>query len=164
MNHFIFALIAIELMGVAWIDLRTKKISNFWSLLNIAAAAGLYLFLPQLYPFSWEIIFFPVGFIVIGFCFFLMGIMGAGDSKFLASLFLMIPVEYHLPFFEKLLLTTMVVGGLRLGFKLFKEFRKIKAYLWSQYWQGLKDTIRSRMSYAPVIFLAWLVLGMELWT
>lgn len=163
MNTIIFALILIQLLIVALIDFKTKKISNYWVVGNILLTVVCYIAFPYLYPFTWELFLFPVGFVVVGFILFLMGIMGAGDSKYLAALFGIIPVEFHLPFFEKLLLSTILIGSILLAYKTVINLKLIRAYLWSQYWQGLKDIIKSKFSYAPVILLAWLLLGVQEW-
>lgn len=160
---FVFSLVLMELLVVAWIDFKTHKISNNWSLLNISLAVVLYFTLGTLYPLNWEVLFFPLGFIVIGFILYLMNIMGAGDSKFLASLFLLIPLEYHLLFFEKLVLSTIITGVFLLTYRIIRNSGKLKAYLISQYWEGVKVTLKSRFSYAPVIFMAWLILGLNIW-
>ena len=89
--------------------------------------------------------------------------MGAGDSKFLASLFLLVPLEQHAGMFEKVLYSTLVVGFFMLSFKIAKDFKNIKAYALSMYWQGFKDSIRSNFSFAPVVLLAWILLGVEQW-
>ena len=163
MIPIIFGIILAELLCVAGIDLKTQKISNKWALLNIVLSIAFHVIFSSLYPFSWEIFLFPVGFIVIGFFLFLLNIMGAGDSKYLASLFLIIPAEFHLLFFEKLLLATIFIGAVLLTFKVLKNFSQVKAYFISRYWAGIKQLIKSRFSYAPVILIAWLLLGGELW-
>jgi prepilin peptidase CpaA len=101
---------------------------------------------------------------VIGFILFLFGVMGAGDSKFLASLFLIIPLEYHFPFFEKLILVTTVTGSSLLIFKAVKNRREMGFFILTKYWEGLKQLVRSRFSYAPVIVVAWILLGFHIWT
>lgn len=158
-----FAVGLVQLLIVSWIDFKTKKISNLWPLLNIGLSVVFHFTMTNLYPLTWELALFPLGLVLIGFFLFLFQIMGAGDSKYLASLFLITPVEYHLSLFSKLVLATILVGSILLVFHLFKHGRKIKAYLIGQYWEGLKETIKSRFSYAPVILLAWLLLGFELW-
>lgn len=160
----LFSLILIELSIVGWIDLKTKKISNRWALLNGLSSVALHFGLRSHYPLTWEIIIFPVGFIVIGFILFLFGVMGAGDSKFLASLFLIIPLEYHFPFFEKLILVTIVTGASLLIFKAVKSRREMGFFILTKYWEGLKQLVRSRFSYAPVIVVAWILLGFHIWT
>jgi prepilin peptidase CpaA len=163
MNPYVYFLIALQLLTVSLIDLKTKLISNYWHLVNIVISVGLYIFLSQEYELKWELFLLPAGFVLIGFLLFLMGIMGAGDSKYLASLSLLIPAEYHIPFFERLLWATMAVGALLVSFRVLRDFKKISAYIWSRYWQALRDLIKSEFSYAPVIFLAWLLLGVEIW-
>jgi prepilin peptidase CpaA len=106
---------------------------------------------------------FPLGFIVGGFVLFILGIMGAGDSKFLASLFLLIPLEQHALMFEKVIYTTLLVGFVLLAIKIARDFKIIKAYALSAYWNGLKASIKSSFSFAPVVFIAWILLGVELW-
>jgi len=160
---FVYCLILFELFTVAWIDFRTEKISNKWILVNLIGSVILHLTLGSYYLLSWEIIIFPLGFILFGFLLFLINVMGAGDSKFLASLFLLIPLALHTLFFEKLVLATLVTGLILFLYRIAKNGSKLKAFLHSHHWQGVKETLQSRFSYAPVILLAWLVLGAELW-
>lgn len=163
MSNWVFGLIFIELLVVSWIDIKTKKISNWWFPFNLVLAIVLHFVLPESYPWELATLIFPVGWIVGGFVFFLLGLMGAGDSKYIASLFLIIPVEQHANMFERIIYSTIIVGLVFLSLKIAKDFQKIKAYALSTYWQGFKESIRSHFSYAPVILLAWLLLGVELW-
>ena len=150
-------------MIVAWIDFKTEKISNKWILANLGMSVLLHIFFRSQYPLSWEVLLFPVGFIVIGFLLFLLNIMGAGDSKFLASLFRIIPLEYHLLFFTKLVISTLVVGAILLVLRFFTNGEKLKAYFINHHWAGIRGTLKSRFSYAPVIFLAWMILWVDIW-
>ncbi|MFP5386467.1 MAG: prepilin peptidase [Bacteriovoracia bacterium] len=159
----VFALIMVELLVVGWIDLKTCKISNRWVVANFLISIGLHMAFRDVYPLTWETLIFPLGFIAIGFILYLLNIMGAGDSKFLASLFLIIPLQYHLMFFEKLVLSTVAVGATMLMFRIMRNARTLKAYYLSRYWAGIKDTLRSRFSYAPVICVAWMLMGFILW-
>lgn len=159
----VFALILVQLLIVGWIDYKTEKISNKWIAVNIAVSVVLHLFVRSLYPLSWEVIIFPVGFIVVGFLLFLMNIMGAGDSKYLASLFLIVPLEYQIIFFEKLVLSTVFTGSILLLYKIITQRQKLKAFFISRYWGGIKETIQSRFSYAPVVTVAWILLGFNIW-
>ena len=163
MNMIVFGLVLAELLAVAWIDLQTKKISNYWPLINLVVAVLLYIFMRDVYVLDWEVLIFPIGFIIIGFFLFLAHVMGAGDSKYIASLFLLVPTEYHFIFFEKLLSVTIVVGAVFLCFKIVRNFHQFRAYFLSRYWGGIKDLIKSRFSYAPVILIAWILLGVGQW-
>jgi prepilin peptidase CpaA len=159
----IFALVTLELLIVGWIDLKTEKISNKWVLANVLLAVIFHMAFPSIYPFTWEVFLFPLGMIGVGFILYLLNIMGAGDSKFLASLFLIIPTELHLLFFEKLVLSTIVTGTCLLFFRIIKQGSTLRAYLISRHYAGIKQTLRSRFSYAPVITVAWILLGLGLW-
>lgn len=148
---------------MGWIDLKTEKISNKWVMLNIVLSVVLHLAFMEYYPFSLELFLFPSGFIGIGFILYLMNVMGAGDSKFLASLFLIIPLEFHLMFFEKLVFSTVATGAILLTFRIIKNSSTLKTYYISRYWPGIKETLKSRFSYAPVICVAWILLGINIW-
>lgn len=163
MSTWIYSLILLELALVAWIDIKIKKISNLWFVANVILGAAFHFIYPLDYPWEWATLIFPIGWIVVGFLLFLVGIMGAGDSKFLASLFVIIPLEHQSIMFEKIIYSTLAVGVVLLAIKIIKDFQKIKAYAFTAYWAGLKESIRSRFSYAPVVFLAWILVGVQLW-
>lgn len=162
-SKMIYIFILVELVVVGIIDIRSKKISNIWSIFHIALAVVFYFSFDYLFPFSWEIFIFPGIFLLGGFFLFLIEIMGAGDSKYLATFFLLIPIEYQLLFFEKLILSTIIIGLLFFCIKVFRTRKIISAYLINGYWMGIKNIIKSRFSFAPVIFLAWIFLGLEVW-
>jgi Flp pilus assembly protein protease CpaA len=107
---------------------------------------------------------FPAGFIGLGFLLYLLNIMGAGDSKFLAGLFLIVPQKFHAIYFEKIVITTIISGFFLLFLKLIHNRFILRAYLLSGYWIGIFDLVKSRFSYAPVIATAWVLLGVDLWT
>lgn len=161
MNPYLFGFLLLELLIVSFVDLRIKKISNLWSIGNVllflilCLAGGRW---PDLSHFL-----FPLGMIAAGFVLFLLHIMGAGDSKYLASLFLLIPTENQLLFFERLLLVTIFVGTILVLLKFTKKAAKIRAYLLTFYFRGLQQEIHSRFSYAPVILVSWILLGASLW-
>lgn len=157
----VYALILLQVAVVAWIDFKREIISNYWIVTNGLIAVTLPFLLPSLYPLTWEILLFPLGFLIFGFVLFLLNIMGAGDSKYLASLFLLIPLEHQLIFFEKLVISTISTGAILLVIRIFREGRTIKAYLLSSYWGGIKQILRSRFSYAPVILIAWILFGLS---
>ena len=163
MIPWIYFLILVELIIVSWIDIKIKKISNHWFLFNLLLSLCLHFFYPINYPWQWATLIYPVGWILVGFVLFVLGIMGAGDSKYLASLFLVIPLVHQYQMLEKILYSTLVVGLVFLAIKITKDFNRIKAYALSSYWQGLKESIRSRFSFAPVILLAWILFGVEKW-
>lgn len=160
---WIYFFILIELAVVSWIDVRTKKISNLWFIFNLLLAVVFHYFYQESYPWQLTTLFFPVIWLLAGFGLYWLEIMGAGDSKYLSSLFFIIPLEHQGLMFEKIIYSTCVVGFVMLSIKFLKDFQKIKAYAFSTYWKGVKESIRSSFSYAPVIFLAWILFGIGQW-
>lgn len=158
---YLYTLVALQLLVVSLIDLKTKKISNYWLLVNFVIAIAAYV--GGLHPFEWKILLYPVGAVVVGFALFLVNIMGAGDSKYLASLFLVLPYRLHQSYLENVLISTILVGAILLMTKLLTRFSRIKGYALSLHVKGVLSEIRSHFSYAPVLFLAWLLLGKSLW-
>lgn len=159
--NVLFYLITFELLIVSVIDFKIKKISNYWTLVNLLLSIVFYAI--GTFPFEFNALVFPIGTIVVGFFLFLVHIMGAGDSKYLASLFLLLPWALQLKFFENVLLSTILVGGILLISKIIMSFKKLKGYALSFYLKGILLEIRSHFSYAPVLLLAWLLLGRDLW-
>jgi Flp pilus assembly protein protease CpaA len=162
MSPWIYSLILLELAIISFIDIRTKKISNFWSIGQLVAAVLLYISFDT-YQWSWTVLVYPLIWFVIGFGLFILGIMGAGDSKLIASLYFLIPLTLHHVMLEKILISTIVVGFMNFFIKIIKDFRTIKAYALSAYWQGFWVKMKSSFSFAPVVMLAWVLLGVQLW-
>ena len=162
MSFWIYSFILIELAIISLIDIKIKKISNMWSLGHLVVALLLYIF-SESYFWSWPVLIYPLLWFLLGFALFLLRIMGAGDSKLLASLYLLIPLSLHHLMLEKLVISTLVVGFMNLTLKFAKDFRAIKAYALSGHWQGLLEKLKSRFSFAPVILIAWVLMGVQLW-
>ncbi|MFA5584816.1 MAG: prepilin peptidase [Bacteriovoracaceae bacterium] len=158
---YLFILITLELLIVSFIDIKSKKISNYWILVNLIIALGFYI--AGIHSFEWKVLIYPLGSIILGFVLFLLHIMGAGDSKYLASLFLVLPYSFHQIFLENVLISTILVGGILLTVKVLTRFRNIKGYALSFHIKGVLSEIRSHFSYAPVLLLAWLLLGRNIW-
>jgi prepilin peptidase CpaA len=161
MNPYLYVILLLELLAVSFIDMRVKKISNLWSIAHILIFVGMSIYsgaMPEITHFI-----FPLGMLLTGFVLFVFHIMGAGDSKYLATLFLLIPTDLHMLYMEKLLTVTIFVGTILLIMKFVKSAAKIKAYLTTFYFKALRAEIHSRFSYAPVILVAWILFGTALW-
>ena len=111
MPLLIYIYIAIQLLTVAYIDIKTKKISNKWPMANLFLYSVLLILLPQYYQFNMETFVWPIGFFTAGFILFILKVMGGGDSKYLASFYLLIPVTFHEEAFMSLAVATIFVGG-----------------------------------------------------
>lgn len=151
---YLFGLL--QLLAISWIDLKTKKISNWWLLVNVLASVSVIFVYPELYSLNWMSGLYPLGFILIGFPLFLLGIMGAGDSKYLAGLFLIIPVGLQHVFFLKLVASTISCAFILLTIRVIRHYKLVLWIFKTAQWSEFKQLQGSRFSYAPVILLAWI--------
>ena len=165
-NNFplsIYLFLLLELVFVSYGDLKSKKIPNFWSLLHLVCFVILLFFAPGLYIFHWATFLYSVAFFVVGFALFSLNIMGGGDSKFLATFFLLIPLAYQHQAFLLLLGSTIVVGGSLFLTHLITYRQQIIYCLRTKDVKNLKNYFGSKFSYAPVILLSWVLLGVEVY-
>lgn len=152
----------IELILVSWGDVRTQKIPNFWSILNLVIFTLLLMLWPEYYPLQWTTFIYSTVFLIVGFILFLLRVMGGGDSKFLFSFFLLVPVELQPKALVSLLICTILIGGFLFLTNLGKNHEKIVSYIKSGYIKGIKECFGTKFSFAPVILLAWMWLGWEI--
>ncbi|MCK6594132.1 MAG: hypothetical protein L6Q33_02945 [Bacteriovoracaceae bacterium] len=90
-----------------------------------------------------------------------MKIMGGGDSKYLSSMFLLIPIEIQDTAFIYLLYTTVIVGSTLIIFNLLKNFDRIWLMAKTYDVNGIKKLFGKKFTYAPVIFIAWMWFGWQ---
>lgn len=154
MNLIVAAYISLQITVVAWFDFKTLKISNLWTILNFI----LYLLFPLLFPgiYTYELStwFIPILFIIVGFALFKLNIMGAGDSKYLFSLFLLIPQKHHELMLLLLLQLTCAIGFILLSWRIITKWDEFKLVFVSGV-GSFKSIMGSRFTYAPVIMLSW---------
>lgn len=151
--------ILLELVFVSWKDIKTKKISNYWSIANILIFVILTFVLPEYYFWSWQTFLYSGVFLLIGFALFLLNIMGGGDSKFLFSFFLLIPMNLQEQSFFYLLVSTVVTGLMFFMMNFITHFKDLIRYLKIGDYKGVKSCFGSKFAFAPVILLAWLCVG-----
>jgi prepilin peptidase CpaA len=157
----VYIFIAIQLLVVAYIDFKTKKISNMWMLINFLFFCLLTLVFPTIYTWSFSAFFFPMAFIFVGILLFMMNIMGGGDSKYLSSLYLLVPVNFQETTFIYLLYATVLVGSTLLVFNTLKNFDTIVVYFKTRDIAGIRRIFGKKFTYAPVIFIAWMWFGWQ---
>lgn len=148
-----------QLLIVSWIDIKKKKISNYWSLLNIVLFIVFIFIFPNYYGFQLNTFIYPITFISVGFLLFAIKIMGAGDAKYLFSFFLLIPKVMQDYFFLTLLWTTIIIGLSSLTITIVQNLSKIIFAFKTQQILSLREIFGSKFPYAPVIFLAWMWVG-----
>ena len=163
MSGVVSIFLLLELLVVTWLDLKTRKISNFWFLANILIFAIFAVLYPHIYPLGQELFRIPLLFFVAGYGLYLLGIMGAGDVKYLTSYFLLIPPSFHQVAFFCLLHTTMVVGLLLILFRGAKNFDKMILSFIFREGGWLKGIWGKKVAYSPVILVSYLWLGIKIY-
>ena len=157
----IYIFIFLELLFVTIGDIKYKKISNLWSILNIFLAIVLFILFPKIYVFGFESFQFSIVFLVVGFLLFLLKIMGGGDSKYLASFFLITPTASQDLIFYFLLISTVIVGMLFFFRNLIEQRLKLIESIKQRDVDGIKSSFGSKFAYAPVIMVTWLLIGVN---
>jgi prepilin peptidase CpaA len=158
----IYIFIFIQLLAVSIGDIFTKKIPNAYSILNIFLFFVFLFIFRQHYTPSLQLLLYSFIFLFVGFGLFLLRIMGGGDSKYLFSLFLLIPKTVQDIAFYYLLLSTIMIGTSFLLMNVVKNFAKIKAALQARNFLELKNCFGTKFSFAPVIFVAWGLVGWKI--
>lgn len=161
MPLMVFIFLSIQLLFVAYVDFKTTKISNIWLLINFIFFCVLTFVYPNIYLWNINVWLFPVAFLLVGFVLFIMNIMGGGDSKYLSSLYLLIPLDFQETVFLYLLYTTVIVGSSLLLFNALKNLDKIIFMVRIGDVAGIKKIFGKKFTYAPVIFIAWMWFGWQ---
>lgn len=157
----IYLYLLCQLVSVSIIDIKINKIPNYFPLANVITYVAFLLLLPSKYYVDFNSLFASVAFIVVGFVLFLLKIMGAGDSKYLFSLFLLIPNYWHDHAVNNLLVSTMLIGSFSLATTVIKNAQTIRNYAMSGHFKGIKELIGSKFPFSPVILLSWLWFGWQ---
>lgn len=157
-----YIFIFIELVFVAIIDVKHKKIANLWSLLNVGVATILFIFFSEHYPVSFGAFQYTIVFLLAGFLLFRLKIMGGGDSKFLASFFLIVPFDKQDQVFFQLLIATIIIGVIVFGMNTFANRKKLIESLREKDIEGVKSCFGTKFAYAPVILVTWILFGISM--
>ena len=157
----LYIFLFIQLSIISYLDLKYKKISNYWSLLNIVIYGACLVAYPNVYEFSLDTFFYPLAWLFVGFFLFAIKIMGGGDSKYLFSFFLVIPESFHEPFLMKLIYSTVIVGLFLLIFNTLRKFDTLKVAFATKDLRQVKTIYGTKFSFAPVIALSWMIFGWE---
>lgn len=159
----VFLFLFAELVAVSYIDWKYKKISNFWSILNILLFIVVLQVFPEVYVATWQSLIVSMSFLFVGFILFRLNIMGAGDSKFLFSLFLLIPESLQEDCFLYLAISTVLIGVSLLLYNTYKNIDILDKAVKTKNVMLIKQVYGSRFSYAPVVLLSWVILASFKW-
>ncbi|MEA9354614.1 prepilin peptidase [Bacteriovorax sp. PP10] len=157
----VYVFISIQLLFVAYIDFKTQKIANMWMLINFLFFCLLTIVFPTVYIWSFEAFVFPLAFLLVGFALYMAHIMGGGDSKYLSSLYILVPLNMQETVFTYLLYATILVGSTLLLFNILKNLDIIIIHFKMRDIAGIKKIFGKKFTYAPVIFIAWMWFGWQ---
>ena len=158
----IYLFILIELIFVAWGDYKTRKISNYWSLLNLLCFPVLVIILPEVYLLDPNVFIYSALFLLIGFLLFMVKVMGGGDGKFLSTFILLVPITLQAKLLNLLLVSTIIVASIFLIKNTVINFSKIVKSLKDYDFVTVKNFFGTKFAFAPVILIAWILLGWDL--
>lgn len=159
MPVYLMVFFLIELVAVAYVDYKHKKISNLWSILNITIFVLLFFINRDFYPLNWQMFIYPFSFLGMGFVLYLLKIMGAGDAKFLASFYLLIPQIYQESAVYFLLYSTVIFGGSFFIYNIVKNYKAVVVGVRLGDLKILSGCFGTRFAFAPVILLSWIWFG-----
>lgn len=157
----IYFFVLIQLIFVSIGDLRTRKIPNIWSLLNISFYILLLLLFPDSFKFHYQSIVLSIVFLLIGFSLFVLKVMGGGDAKYLSTSALLVPYGVMWTYLEYLFMSTFLFASFFFLKNLVINRKDISSYLRSFYLKGVKSFFGTKFAYAPVILVAWIFLGIK---
>lgn len=155
----VYIFLLIELIAVAYIDITQRKIANLWPVLNLFIFLLFIIFMQDVYRLEWNTFFYSIVFFSVGLALFALKIMGAGDSKYLFSFFLLVPVDYQESALLCLLYVTVLVGGVLFLINCWNERDKIVQAWKNKDIKMLKGIMGRKFAFAPVILLSWMWFG-----
>ncbi len=157
----VYIFLLIELIAVSYVDILHRKISNYWVIVNVLTFVTLLIISPQIYLLSISTFFYSFVFLVVGFILFIFNIMGGGDSKFLFSVYLLIPVYLQESAFLNLIYSTLFIGGILLITNIVRNRQQIKFAIKYKDMGKLKIVIGRKFAFSPVVLISWIVFGWE---
>lgn len=158
----IYFFLLIQLAAVSYLDILYKKISNVWFILNLILFVILTLFYSEFYKLNFNTLYFSLVFLLVGIFLFAVKIMGAGDSKYLVSFYLLVPVSLQEEAMIYLLYSTCLIGGGVFLYNLKKNWSKIKEAAIKRDIKTFKEQFGKKFAFAPVILLSWILLGWKI--
>ncbi len=155
----VYIFLLIELVAVSYLDILHRKVSNLWPILNLLIFVIVVTIVPDVYKFELKQFFYSIAFLIVGFSLFLLKVMGPGDTKFLFSFFILIPVSQHETAFLGLLYLTILMGSSLFLYNSYQNRKKISEAIKQSDISAIKEIYGTKFPYAPVILLSWIWFG-----
>ncbi|MBF0359761.1 MAG: prepilin peptidase [Oligoflexia bacterium] len=158
----VYIFILIQMAVVGYWDLKTKKISNYWSILNLIVFIIILCIFSDIYILKMAHLKYPFIILIVGIVLFFKNIMGAGDVKYLSSSFLLVPEFYHEKLVWYLLFFTIIFAGVLALKNTFINLGSILTHLKNREFLMIKTFYGTKFSYSPVILFSWIYWGWEI--
>jgi len=155
MPIIISSLLIVILIVVSILDLKTKKIPNYWSLVNLILALISHFIFSNYHSLSWSYFLIPLGFLLFGFILFALKIAGGGDVKFLFTFLYMLKGDYQLEFLYCLALTTVVVALTAILTRLVRRYTELIIALKTKTFR-IVDFVGGKLIFSPVYLVAFI--------
>ena len=159
----VYIFLVLQLIIVSYTDIKIKKISNYWFLFNGLVFVIFLLLFPHQYHFVFQTFFLSVILLVVGFVLFNLGIMGAGDSKYLSSFYLLIPLTLQKEAFVYCAYSIVVAGCFILAINTIKNAGKIARAIKQYNICEIKGVYGRKVPFIPIVFLSWIWFGINFW-
>ena len=158
----LFLYLMIQLFVVSYTDLKIKKIPNVWPITNLITFFVLFILFPGLYELSPRTLFYPVVFFFVGLFFFSIKIVGAGDSKYLVTLFLLVPLSFQEVALASLVEITFITGVVSFSINTIKNIKVIIRAFRERKINLIKQCYGKKFPFAPVILGSWIIFGWKI--
>lgn len=155
----VYIFLLIELLAVSYVDVIKRKIGNIWSLINVIVFFVLIFLIPDQYSFNAKSFSYSIVFLMVGFLLFLLKIMGGGDSKYLSTMFLLIPVSFQDIAMLSLIYTTIFIGAGIILINTVKNYKSIFESIKNRNLARIKLLYGKKLAFAPVVLLSWFIFG-----
>ena len=155
----VYIFLLIELIAVSYIDLVQRRISNYWILLNACFFIAFLFIMTDFYEFKFDTFAYSIGFFIVGFILFQLKIMGGGDSKYLFSFYLLVPLQFHESALSYLIYSTILVGSFLFLLNIFKNWKRIHKAIVDKKIKSIKFIFGSKFPFAPVVLFSWIWFG-----
>lgn len=159
----VYLFLVSQLIIVSYMDIKIKKVSNYWILFNgLLFVFCLFLF-PNQYHFIFQTFILPIILLVFGFIFFKFGIMGAGDSKYLSSFYLLIPLSLQKEASIYCAYSIIAAGCLALIINTIKNTNNIIKAIKQSNISEIQGIYGNKIPFIPIVFLSWIWFGIDFW-
>lgn len=154
-----YTYLALILIFVSIVDLKKRKIANIWSLVNIVNFGFFLWLMPEHFKLSFETFQFPIIFFIVSFALYTLKIMGAGDSKFISTFYLTVPVAEQDNLFIIQASLTILIGVFLLLLNSLSNIGSLKEAYSKRDLTVIRRVYGKKFPYSPVILISWVVWG-----